>query len=53
MVPSVLVLATLGSLTIIRNDPISVALPMVAKASTSVLLLRVVVALTFADVKMA
>jgi len=39
----VLALATLGGVTTNRNDTISVGLPMVAKASTSVSLSRVVV----------
>ncbi len=43
-VTTVLALVTLGGTTTNRNDPISVALPKVAKASMSVLLSRVIVA---------
>ncbi len=43
-VTSVLALATLGTATTNRNNPISIALPMVAKASASVSLPRVIVA---------
>ncbi len=56
-VTTVLALATLGSATINRNDPISVMPLKVAKASTNVLLLPVIVAsimgLTFTIVKTA
>jgi hypothetical protein len=41
IVTTVLALATLGSATTNRNDPISVALPKVANASTSMSLLLV------------
>jgi hypothetical protein len=43
-VTTVLALATLGSATTNRDGPISVALPKVAKASTSVSLSHVIVA---------
>jgi hypothetical protein len=53
-VTTVLALATLGGVTTNRNEPISVALPMVSKASTSVSLSCVIVAsiimLTIANV---
>jgi hypothetical protein len=56
-VTTVLALDILGSMTVNRNDPISVAPPKVAKASTNVLLSHVIVAiimgLTFANVKTA
>jgi hypothetical protein len=56
-VTTVLALATFGSTTTIRSDPISVAMPKVAKASKSMSLLSVIVtsiiALTFANVNMA
>jgi hypothetical protein len=49
--------ATLGSMTTNGNDPLSVKPPKVAKARTSVLVFRVVVAsviaLTFTNVNMA
>jgi len=52
-----LALAPLGGTTSNRNDRISVVLPKVAKASTSVLLLCVIItsiiALTFANVNTA
>ncbi len=53
-VTTVLALATLGGAATNRNDPISVATPKVAKASTSVWLSRVavanIIALNFANV---
>ncbi len=56
-VTTVLALATLGSVTTNKNGPISVELPKVAKASTSLLLWHVTVAriisLTFANVNTA
>jgi hypothetical protein len=56
-VTTVFALAILGIVTIIRNDPISVMPPKVAKASTSAFLSHVIItgimALTFANVKTA
>jgi hypothetical protein len=52
-VTTVLALATLCGTTINRNDPISFAEPKVAKASTSMSLSHVIIALTFANVKAA
>jgi hypothetical protein len=56
-VTTVLALAILGTMTINRNDPMSVMPPKVAKDSTSMLLSHVIVAgimwLTFANVKTA
>jgi hypothetical protein len=56
-VTTVLALATLGGMTTNRNDPIFVMPPKVAKASTSVSLLNVIVTciivLTFTNVNMA
>ncbi len=56
-VTTVFALATLGGVTTNRNDPISVALPKVEKASISVLLSHAIVASiiaqTFADVNTA
>jgi hypothetical protein len=56
-VTTVLALATWGSVTTNRHDLISVSLPNVTKASTSVLQSHVIVAniiaLTFANVNMA
>jgi hypothetical protein len=53
----VLALATLGGMTTNRKDPISVVPPKVARASTSMSLLHVIVTciivLTFTNVNMA